>query len=220
MATTASLNHVSTFLIPTYAWLAIVPWRGNMYTWEPMSRKSYFWYSCRPLGQSVHVYWLAEWSAYVTKGLPNSWIRLIVACPMTASGWFPSMIPTWSCYSGFLAICSKQVWAFLATKSFAAGSSMYPCHMACVSKSFPRDVISSSNCCPQWHRSAVDVMHICWGWSLSIPFLCSSGFLRLVLMTSRQSGVSRMRHLKCSLPDSSSVWRSPFFVLLLLVASL
>ncbi len=37
------------------------------------------------------------------------------------------------------------VWAFLATKSFAAGSSMYPCHMACVSKSVPRDVISSSD---------------------------------------------------------------------------
>jgi hypothetical protein len=29
--------------------------------------------------------------------------------------------------------------AFLATKSFAAGSSTYPCHMACVSKSVPRD---------------------------------------------------------------------------------
>ncbi len=37
------------------------------------------------------------------------------------------------------------VQAFLATKSFAAGSSTYPCHMACVSKSVPRDVISSSN---------------------------------------------------------------------------
>ncbi len=35
--------------------------------------------------------------------------------------------------------------AFLTTKSFAAGSSTYPCHMACISKSVPRDVISSSN---------------------------------------------------------------------------
>ncbi len=35
--------------------------------------------------------------------------------------------------------------AFLATKSFAAGSSTYPRHMACVSKSVPRDVISLSN---------------------------------------------------------------------------
>jgi hypothetical protein len=38
--------------------------------------------------------------------------------------------------------------AFLATKSFAVGSSTYPCHMACISKSVPRDVISSSNYCP------------------------------------------------------------------------
>ncbi len=37
------------------------------------------------------------------------------------------------------------VWAFLTTKSFTAGSSTYPCHMACISKSVPRDVISSSN---------------------------------------------------------------------------
>ncbi len=37
------------------------------------------------------------------------------------------------------------VQAFLTTKSFAAASSMYPCHMACISKSVPRDVISLSN---------------------------------------------------------------------------
>ncbi len=35
--------------------------------------------------------------------------------------------------------------AFLTTKSFATGSSMYPCHMACISKSVPRDVISLSD---------------------------------------------------------------------------
>ncbi len=35
--------------------------------------------------------------------------------------------------------------AFLAKKSFAAGSSTYPCHTACISKSVPRDVISSSD---------------------------------------------------------------------------
>jgi hypothetical protein len=35
--------------------------------------------------------------------------------------------------------------AFLATKSFAVGSSRYPCHMACISKSVPRDIISSSD---------------------------------------------------------------------------
>jgi hypothetical protein len=66
--------------------------------------------------------------------------------------------------------------AFLTMKSFAAGSSMYPCHMQCVSKSVPRDVISLSNCRPQWLRSAVNEMRDSWGWLLSIPFLCSSGF--------------------------------------------
>jgi hypothetical protein len=50
------------------------------------------------------------------------------------------------------------VQAFLATKSFAGGSSMYPCHMACISKSVPRDVISLSDCHPQWHRGVIDVM--------------------------------------------------------------
>jgi hypothetical protein len=35
--------------------------------------------------------------------------------------------------------------AFLATKSFTAGSSTYLCHMACISKSVPRDIISSSD---------------------------------------------------------------------------
>ncbi len=43
------------------------------------------------------------------------------------------------------ALLKAIVWAFLATKFFAAGSSTYPCHMACVSKSVPRDVISLSN---------------------------------------------------------------------------
>ncbi len=66
--------------------------------------------------------------------------------------------------------------AFLATKSFSAGPSTYPCHMACVSKSVPRDVICLSNCRPQWHRSAMDVTCNSWGWSLSIHFLRSSGF--------------------------------------------
>ncbi len=63
--------------------------------------------------------------------------------------------------------------AYLAAKSFAAESSMYPCHMACVSKLVPRDVISSSNCCPQWHKSAVDVTRNHRGWSLSVTFLHS-----------------------------------------------
>ncbi len=43
------------------------------------------------------------------------------------------------------ALRNAIVRAFLATKTFAAGSSTYPCHMACISKSVPRDVISLSN---------------------------------------------------------------------------
>jgi hypothetical protein len=72
------------------------------------------------------------------------------------------------------ALLKVIVRAFLATKSLAVGSSTYPCHMACVSKSVPR--ISLSNCCPQQLRSAVDVMHNSRDWSLSVPFSRSSGF--------------------------------------------
>ncbi len=43
------------------------------------------------------------------------------------------------------ALCNSIVRTFLATKTFAAGSSTYPCHIACVSKSVPRDFISSSD---------------------------------------------------------------------------
>jgi hypothetical protein len=68
------------------------------------------------------------------------------------------------------ALLKAIVRAFLATKSFAAGSSTYPCHMACVSKSVPKEGISLSNCRTQWHRSAMDVMRDSWGWSLSVPF--------------------------------------------------
>ncbi len=74
------------------------------------------------------------------------------------------------------ALLKAIMWAFLATKSFAAGSSTYPCHMAWVSKSVPRDVISLSNCCLQWLRSAVDETCDSQGWLLSVPFLRSSGF--------------------------------------------
>jgi hypothetical protein len=74
------------------------------------------------------------------------------------------------------ALLKAIVQAFLATKSFAAGSSTYPCHMACISKSVPKDVISLSDCCPQWLRSTMDVMCHSRGRSLSVPFLRSSGF--------------------------------------------
>ncbi len=57
--------------------------------------------------------------------ISNSWIK--VDC------WVPH------------ALHKMIVQAFLATKSFAAGYSTYPCLMACVSKSVPRDIISLSD---------------------------------------------------------------------------
>jgi hypothetical protein len=61
------------------------------------------------------------------------------------------------------ALLKAIVQAFLATKSFAAGSSRYPCHMACISKPVPKDVISLSDCRPQWLRSTMDVTCDCRG---------------------------------------------------------
>jgi hypothetical protein len=81
------------------------------------------------------------WNPHGTSKLVN---RLIVACLMTASSRFAqgnsAGLP---CY-----------------KSFAAGSSTYPCHMACVSKSVTKDVISLSDYVPNstealWMRCAI-----------------------------------------------------------------
>jgi hypothetical protein len=74
------------------------------------------------------------------------------------------------------ALLKAIVQAFFDTKSFAAGSSTYPCHMACILKSVPRDVISLSNYCPQWHGSAVDVTRNSQGLITQHPFLT---FLRI-----------------------------------------
>jgi hypothetical protein len=46
------------------------------------------------------------------------------------------------------ALLKAIVWAFLTANSFAAGSSTYPCHMACISKSVLRDLLSLSNLSP------------------------------------------------------------------------
>jgi hypothetical protein len=55
------------------------------------------------------------------------------------------------------------VQTFLATKSFAVGSSTDPCYLACISKSVPRDVISLIGCSTQLPKNAVGVMHVSWG---------------------------------------------------------
>jgi hypothetical protein len=62
--------------------------------------------------------------------------------------------------------------AFPATKTFAARSSKYPCHMVCVSKSVPRDIISLSDCRPQRLRSAMDEMRNSQGQLLSVSLSC------------------------------------------------
>jgi hypothetical protein len=74
------------------------------------------------------------------------------------------------------ALLKVIVRAFFATKFFAAGSSTYPCHMACISKSVPRDVISLSYCHPQQLKSTMDETCNSRGQLLSVPFLHSSGF--------------------------------------------
>jgi hypothetical protein len=78
------------------------------------------------------------------KGYPNSWI-----------GWLSLVLWQLPC-----ALLKAIVRAFLATKSFAVGSSTYPCHMACISKSVTKDVISLSNYVPNstevsWMRCAI-----------------------------------------------------------------
>ncbi len=142
--------------------------------------------------------------------------RMIVACLATASGrlhkhslhlimfqWVPC------------TLFNRVVRTFLATKSFAAGFSMDPCHLACVLKSGPRDVISLIGCSTQLPRSTVSVTCVSRGWSLNIPFSrssWSSGFLRQFLMTTSQSRVCLQRHLKVLLQDSSSnTISSPFW---------
>jgi hypothetical protein len=66
------------------------------------------------------------------KGYPYLWI-----------GWLSLVL--WQLPS---ALLEAIVRAFLATKSFAVGFSTYPCHMACISKSVTKDVISLSDYIP------------------------------------------------------------------------
>ncbi len=89
---------------------------------------------------------------------------LIVACPMTASAGFPlcSLHVVLFQYISY-TLPDAIVQVFLATISFAVGSSAYQSPEACISKLVPRDFLSSSDCRPQLPRSAVSVMHDSWG---------------------------------------------------------
>ncbi len=132
---------------------------------------------------SLHSVYAAQFGKGIPKGFPNSQIKLIVACLMTASGWLLrcslhliafQMVPSTSFH--------LIVRTFLARKSFAAGSSTDLCHLARFLKSVPRNVIPSISCSTQLPRSTVGVTHVSWDWLLIVPFLqssCSSGFLRL-----------------------------------------
>ncbi len=134
------------------------------------------------------------------QGISNSWIK-VDCCLSYDSFWqFPKhslhlIMFHWVPHTSLNAI----VQAFLAMKSFAAGSSTYPCQLACVSKSVPMDVISLISSRPQLPRSAVGVTGVNRGWLLSVLFSLpswSSGLLRVVLMMPHPSRVPLKRHLK------------------------
>ncbi len=127
------------------------------------------------------------------KGFLYSWNRLIVACQKTAAGQLLKhslhliafqLVP----YTLFQSI----VRTFLATKSFAAGFSTHPCHMACFSKSVPRNIILRLAVVPNcigvqwvwcaWVRADCSTSRFLWS-------SCSSGILRLLLLMMSQSGV-------------------------------
>ncbi len=131
-----------------------------------------------------------DWNLQEISDLVN---RLIVACLKTAAGWLLKhslhmiafqLVP----YSSFNLI----VGTFPATKFFAAGFSMDPCHMACFSKSVPRNFILRLAVLP-------NCIGVQWVWRMwvradcsTLLFLrssCSSWILRLLLLTTSQSGV-------------------------------
>jgi hypothetical protein len=133
-------------------------------SWEPGSRLTTSNLSpFRLLAKVSHanVRW-TERKSYLSHSLTDTFLHDISLAKLhsTAQVWNPqgisklvNKVDCWVPHTLLKAI----VRAFLATKTFAVGSSTYPCHMACVSKSVPRDIISLSNCRPQRYRSAVDV---------------------------------------------------------------
>jgi hypothetical protein len=77
-------------------------------------------------------------------------------------------------------------------KSFAAGFSTDPCHMACFTKSVPKILILQSAVVP----NCIGVQWVWRAWvgadcstSLFLWSSCSSGILRLLLLRTSQSGV-------------------------------
>jgi hypothetical protein len=155
-------------------------------SWEPGSRLttgefSSFCLLLKVSGANVH--WANANHTFLTYKNPptDTFLRDICLAKLrsTARVWNPhgisKLVNKVDCWV-LCALLKTIVWAFLATKSFAEGSSTYLCHMAYVSKSVSRDVISLSNCCPQRLRSAVDVTCNSQGQLLSISFSRSLGF--------------------------------------------
>jgi hypothetical protein len=87
-----------------------------------------------PKVSHANVHWANAKHTFFSHNISTGELRLIVACLTTASGQFPK------CSLHLIALqwvpCTSLnaiVWTFLATKSFPAGSSTDPCHLACVS---------------------------------------------------------------------------------------
>jgi hypothetical protein len=90
--------------------------------------------------------------------------KLIVVCLMIASGQLPKHSLHLFTFQLFPCTLFKLiVRTFLMMKSFAVASSMDPCHLACVSKSVPRDVVPLIGCSNQLPRSVVGVTRVTRG---------------------------------------------------------
>jgi hypothetical protein len=118
--------------------------------WVNFSKQDAFRLSPKVSGANVN--WANANDTFLTHKNPqiDTFLRDISPAKLcsTARVWNPQEISKLVNKVNYWVPCTLLkaiVRAFLATKSFAAGFSTYPCHMACVSKSVPRDDISSSN---------------------------------------------------------------------------
>jgi hypothetical protein len=113
------------------------------------SKQDVFCLLPKVFGANVH--WANANHTFLTHKNPrtDTSLRDISPAKLCSTAWdgIPKGFPTRAL--GWLSVpCVSHkviVWAFIPTNTFAAGSSTYPCHMSCVSKSVPKDVISSSN---------------------------------------------------------------------------
>ncbi len=170
---------------PLYFWHRMRGFLEARRSWEPGSRLTtgdFSPFCLLPKVSHANVCWVNTNHTLLTykNPLTDTFLHDISPTKLhsTAQVWNPQGISKLVNKVNYQVPCASLkaiVQAFLAMKSFAAGSSTYPCHMAGVSKSVPRDVISLSDCRPQWHRSTMDVMRNSWGQLLSIPFLRFSG---------------------------------------------